>query len=88
MRMMYERRQLHKRERKQILLEIAKLARQIRGKATYLFNSDKAEQIGCGCMDTIDLDFFIDKAWYIDRHAIDTIYDYNLHKIAIEEEEE
>ena len=72
--------QLHKREREQILLEIAELARQISRKASYLFISKQAEQIGCGCMDKIDLEYFTKQAYYMNEHAIGLIQHYDLHK--------
>ena len=84
--MRYERPQLNKQERKRILLEIAELARQIRYKADYLFFCRKDEEIGCGCMDLIDVEYFNNRAYSIDEHAIGLIHHYNLQEIAIEEE--
>tara|TARA_R100000995_G_C3481932_1_gene124456 strand:- start:57 stop:308 length:252 start_codon:yes stop_codon:yes gene_type:complete len=71
---------LLKQERKELLLQIAELSRQIVYKTTYLFSSDKAEQIGCGCLDIIDQEYFNKQAIEIDKHAIGLIEHYNLHE--------
>ena len=72
--------QLDKQKRKDLFIEIAELAREIQNKVNYLAISDKAEQVGCGCLEISDRKYFSKLALEIDEHAIGSIYHYDLHK--------
>ena len=72
--------QLNKQERMYLFNAIAKLSREIQSKVNYLAISDKAEQVGCGCIDSIDIQYFYNLAHRIDEQAIALIDHYDLHE--------